>query len=90
MPKEVAEIERGNSESYIAVRSKLFYFLQKNHKYGYTLRELVDIFSKEYKNKYSHEKVLYKLISDYLGQLRLQNKIKHKGNFYYFKHEEKK
>ena len=90
MPRLVSEIKDSDSACKVSLRAKLLHFLKDNRAYGYTLKELVDIFYKEFKTKYPDKKVLYKLISDYLRQFRLQNLIKHRGNYYYFKYEKKK
>ena len=85
MPKEVKELEDSN----IFLRGKLLFFLKKNSKYAYTLKELhahfLKIDSSAEKKYQSNPQVLYHLIYGYLREYKLKDIITKKGNYYYFK-----
>ena len=81
MPKEVSSLE----ESNLFLRGKLLYFLKKNSRFAYTLKELHGIFLGEDKKsdrKYADSpQVLYHLTYGYLRDFRLRGMIMKKGKY---------
>jgi len=92
VPITVSELE--NSQGKSSLRGKILEFLSKNSGLAFKLKEIHIHFlelDKKGENKYKgKEKILYRIIYNYLRDFSFKSFVIHKGDYYYYKKDGEK
>jgi len=91
VPIKVSELEKISGKN--SIRSKILEFLRKNSSLAFTLNEIynhfLDLDKKEHNLYQLKKQIFYRMVYNYLRDFAIKEIIVHKGNYYFYKKNEK-